>query len=268
MNNYSQFRRFGRSRLATIDTLSVAASRHHVSAMLEFDVTESRKRLRALRRTGEPVSLTAWLVKVIGLALERSPEAAAFRCGKRRMILFEDINVALLLEKEVGREKVPIPTVIGKANKKSVPEIQREIDLAKKSELAVGEIVLHRKTSIPERLYYFLPGFARRAIWRIMMRNPGFLYRKMGNAAVTPVGTTGRINGWFLHRTIHPVSFGIGSVIRKPVVVGDAVVIREILNMTVLADHDVIDGAPMVRMLQDLTRMVEKGEGLIPDQAM
>ena len=82
----------------------------------------------------------------------------------------------------------------------------------------------------------------------------------MGNAAVTSVGMMGRINGWFIHKSVHPISFGIGSVIKKPVVVDNEIKIREILNVTILVDHDVIDGAPMVRFLNDLTKSVETGE--------
>jgi len=33
----------------------------------------------------------------------------------------------------------------------------------------------------------------------------------------------------------------------------------KVLNMTILADHDVMDGAPMVRFLNDLTNYIEKG---------
>jgi pyruvate/2-oxoglutarate dehydrogenase complex dihydrolipoamide acyltransferase (E2) component len=32
--------------------------------------------------------------------------------------------------------------------------------------------------------------------------------------------------------------------------------------MTVLLDHDVIDGAPMVRFIKDLTKYFEKGDQL------
>ncbi|MGM0498153.1 MAG: 2-oxo acid dehydrogenase subunit E2 [Bacteroidota bacterium] len=38
--------------------------------------------------------------------------------------------------------------------------------------------------------------------------------------------------------------------------------IREILNMTILIDHDVIDGAYMVRFLKELTRNIEMGADL------
>ena len=55
-------------------------------------------------------------------------------------------------------------------------------------------------------------------------------------------------------------TFGIGAIIKKAVVVNDEIQIREILNMTILIDHDVIDGAPMVRFLKSLSRYIESGE--------
>jgi pyruvate/2-oxoglutarate dehydrogenase complex dihydrolipoamide acyltransferase (E2) component len=72
----------------------------------------------------------------------------------------------------------------------------------------------------------------------------------------------GKIDGWFIHKTVHPISFGIGSVIRKPKVVNDEIKVREILNMTILMDHDVMDGAPMVRFMNELVRRIETGAGL------
>jgi pyruvate/2-oxoglutarate dehydrogenase complex dihydrolipoamide acyltransferase (E2) component len=41
------------------------------------------------------------------------------------------------------------------------------------------------------------------------------------------------------------------------VALGDEIRIREVLHMTVLVDHDVFDGAPMVRMLDTLNREIE-----------
>ena len=82
----------------------------------------------------------------------------------------------------------------------------------------------------------------------------------MGNVAITSVGMMGKINGWFIHKSVHPISFGVGSILKKPIVFENEVRIREILNMTILVDHDVIDGAPMVRFLDDLTNYIETGK--------
>jgi pyruvate/2-oxoglutarate dehydrogenase complex dihydrolipoamide acyltransferase (E2) component len=261
MSENYQFKKIPRTRIATFDIFDAGLRRHHVQALLEFDVTESRAKLRELRRKGTPVSFTAWIIKVIGTVLQKHPEAAAYIQNKKRLIVFDDINVSLIVEKKTGSSKVPIPLVIEKANKKTALEISREIETAKSQEMKSDDIVLQKKSTASQRLYYHLPGFARRFFWDWLLRNPKAAFRTMGNVAVTSVGMIGRMNGWFIHRSVHPISFGIGSILLKPVVSGQEIKAREILNMTVLVDHDVIDGAPMVRLLEDLTFCIETGKG-------
>jgi pyruvate/2-oxoglutarate dehydrogenase complex dihydrolipoamide acyltransferase (E2) component len=248
------------SRIATFDTFAIGLQKHHVSALLEFDVTESREKLKLLRKNGSNISFNAWLIKIISHVLQKFPEAASFRYNKKNLIIFNDINVSVLVEKKSGGQKVPIPVVIEKTNEKSALEITTEIENARNQELPAGDHVINRRSSFLERLYYHLPGIARRSVWRILLGNPKMVFPKMGNVVVTSIGMMGRINGWFIHRSVHPISFGIGSIIKKPVVIGNDIKIREILNMTILIDHDVIDGAPMVRLLKNFTESIEKGD--------
>lgn len=231
--------------------------------MLEFDVTESRSRLRDLRKKGVLISFNAWLIKAIGTVLEMHPEAAAYLYSKKKLLIFNDINVSLLVEKKINDNRVPIPIVIEKVNCKTALEISQVIEQAKKHEMRTGDIVLEKESGFFERLYYYLPGFLRRLVWSLLLKSPKRAFKTMGNVAVTSVGMMGRINGWFIHKSVHPMSFGIGSVLRKPVVIDNEIKIREILNMTILVDHDVIDGAPMVRFLDDLTSLIETGKGII-----
>ena len=258
-----RYQDIARSRIATFDIFSVGLSKHHINAMLEFDVTESRLRLRDLRKKGVNISFNAWLIKIIGSVLEMHPEAAAYLFSKKKLIIFNDINVSLLVEKKINETKVPIPIVIERVNEKSALEISRVIEQAKSQELQTGDIVLEKQSGYFERMYYHLPGFLRRLIWRVLLNRPKTAFRTMGNVAVTSVGMMGRINGWFIHKSVHPISFGIGSILKKPVVIDNEIRIREMLNMTILVDHDVIDGAPMVRFLDDLTNFIETGKGII-----
>ena len=257
--NY-RFHDIVRTRIATFDVFDVALGRHHVSAMLEFDVTESRAKLRELRKKGMTVSFNGWLIKVIGSVLQKHPDAAAWLYSKKKLIIFDDINVSMIVEKRSGETKVPIPLVIEKVNRKSAREITEEIEKAKSSVLGPDDIVLEKRTAAYQRLYYHLPGFLRRLFWKLLLRSPKAAYRTMGNVSVTSPGMIGRINGWFIHRAVHPLSFGVGSILKKPVVVDNEIKSREILNMTILVDHDVIDGAPMVRFLSDLTDYLETGK--------
>ncbi|MCF8230007.1 MAG: 2-oxo acid dehydrogenase subunit E2 [Bacteroidales bacterium] len=49
---------------------------------------------------------------------------------------------------------------------------------------------------------------------------------------------------------------------QKPRVIGKQIQIRDIMNMTVLMDHDVVDGADMARYIYELVKNVENGTGL------
>lgn len=254
-----KFQKIVSTRIATFDIFEVGMGKHHISAMLEFDVTESRAKLRELRKKGVSVSFNAWLIKVIATVLNEYPEAAAYVYNRKKLIIFDDINVSLIVEKKTGDTKVPIPLVIEKADKKSAEEISGEIDDTRSQDLKKGDIVLKQQSSAYQRLYYHLPRFIRRLFWLLLLRNPKAAFRTMGNVSVTSVGMIGKVNGWFIHKSVHPISFGVGSVLMKPVIINSEVKPREILNMTVLVDHDVIDGAPMVRFLGDLTEYIEKG---------
>ena len=260
MKDYYIFKKIPKSRIATFDIFSLGLLKHHVSALLEFDVTDSRKKLHDLRKSGIKISFNAWITKVISSNLKEHPEASAYLYNKKKLIIFNDINISILVEKMIGDNRVPIPVIIEKANQKTALEIAIEIENAKNQELTESEIVINKKTSLSERIYYYMPGFLRRSAWKFMLRNPKIANKKMGNAVITPVGMMGKINGWFIQKSVHPISFGIGSIIKKAVVVENEIKIREILNMTILVDHDVIDGAPMVRFLNDLTKSIETGE--------
>jgi pyruvate/2-oxoglutarate dehydrogenase complex dihydrolipoamide acyltransferase (E2) component len=262
MNPNYNFQFIPKSRIATFDVFSIGLSKHHVSALIEFDVTIGREKLKELKANGIRISFNAWIIKVISKILEQHREASAYLYNKKKLIIFKDINISIIVQKEIGDKKVPIPLVIKKTNEKSVTEITQEIEKSKNEILSDKDIVLNRKPKPYERLYYILPGCIRRSFWKFMLRHPRIAYKNMGNVAITSLVMAGHINGWFIHKSVHPISFGIGSIIKKPVVIENEIKIREILNMTILFDHDVIDGTPFARFLKDLSKSIEYGDEL------
>ena len=170
--NY-RFQKIIRSRIATFDIFDVGMRKHHISAMLEFDVTESRAKLRELRKKGINVSFNAWLLKIIGSVLEQHPEAAAYFYNKKKLIIFDDINISMIIEKLIGDVKVPMPLVIEKVNKKMALEITKEIEKAKGLELNPDDIVLEKQSAAYQRLYYHMPGKLRRLFWKILLKSLG-----------------------------------------------------------------------------------------------
>lgn len=253
---------FPSSRIASIDVCKIGKQKHHIPAFIEVDVTTAREKIRAYRRQKGKVSFNAWLLQVIGKTLNGYESAAAFLKGKQKIVVFDDINISMVVEKKINGRHVPIPMIIERAQHASLESITQQIEDAKNQPLAEKDIVLQKKAGRLEKMYYHLPGFARRWFWKYMLSRPPIAYKKMGNVAVTSIGTMGRGSGWFIPISVHPVCFGISTINKKPVVVDNQIVIREMLHITILFDHDVIDGADMARFISTFTENIEKGMGL------
>jgi len=196
---------------------------------------------------------------VISYTIKDYEHVAAYLKGKRKVIIFNNINVSIVVEKNLNGQKVPIPLIIEKANERSVESITKQINNARDKVLTDNDIVLHSRSSQLERFYYLLPGVIRRFFWRYLLKHPHLAFNKMGNVAITSIGMMGNVKGWFIPTSVHPICFGISKLTKIPVVVDEKIEIREILNMTILLDHDVIDGAPMARFISDLSDNIEKG---------
>jgi pyruvate/2-oxoglutarate dehydrogenase complex dihydrolipoamide acyltransferase (E2) component len=111
------------------------------------------------------------------------------------------------------------------------------------------------------RLYYLLPGWLRLLAVRCLAANPHQMKRNSGTVTVTTVSAIGQGTGWILPtRSWHNLFFGLGTISRKPWVVRNRIEVRDILNLTVAFNHDVVDGSPARRFLQMLVERVEKGD--------
>lgn len=266
MKNIGDYRieDFPKSRLTTIDIGQASQMKHHMRALIEVDVTDARKRINYLKKQKVAVSFNSWLIKCISLAVEECRQIHGVRKGKNKVVIFDDVDISIMIERTIGGKKVPLPYVIRKTDKKSISEIYEEIIAGQKQSISnEGNYVLgEKRNEILMKLYYQLPQFLRKFLWKTIIKSPFITKENMGTVMITSVGMMGRLNGWIIPVSVHPLSFAVGSVIKKPGVINSRIEIREYLYITVSADHDVIDGAPAVRILSKLTNLMEKGYGL------
>lgn len=266
-------REFPAFRNPTIDALRLGLKRRHVPLLCEIDVTQSRKCLRGLQeRTGEGISFTGWVVKCIGQAASDHKPVHAVRKGRRKLILFDDVDVSVVLERSVGQSSggragtLPMPYVVRRANDKSVRAIHRELRAAQEAPLEQDEVQIGAgRNARAARIFAMMPRFLRHLVlWRRLARDPFLAKKTMGTVVVTSIGSIGKGGdyGWAIPIGIHPLIIALGSIARKPGVVGDRIEIREYLSTTVLFDHDVIDGAPVARFVQRLKELCETCFGL------
>jgi pyruvate/2-oxoglutarate dehydrogenase complex dihydrolipoamide acyltransferase (E2) component len=230
-------------------------------ALLEVDVTDACQSIRAYRsEAGEPLSFTAFVVWCVAQAVDADKRMHAYRKGWSRLILFDDVDVAVIVERPVEGQRVPVPYVIRGANRKEPAAIHREIRMAQQEEAPQA---LGGARWLP--LWLLLPGFLRRFAWRALLGNP--CWRKItGTVLVTAVGMFGQGTGWGIPLAIHALCVTVGGIARKPGVVcsgaggrEERIEVREFVSLTLSIDHDVIDGAPAARFAARLKELIEGG---------
>lgn len=241
----------------------LGSRKHHVKALLEFDVTMAREKIR-LAKSGvsDKISFTSWIIKCIATSLDENRHVHALRYGKRKRLVFEDVDMSVMIEKKKGDHRVPVPYVVREANRKTIPQIYDEIGRVKNADLDDADADLDYTNSKDERFMLSLPQFVRLGIWKLLLRNPLRVKKMMGTCLVTSVGMFGTVPGWAVPFSIHPVSFTLGSITPRAVLEGGSVQNRDILHMTILIDHDVVDGAPAARFAAHLKELIERADGL------
>jgi len=246
---------FPRGRHAIVDSMIQAQRKHVTHALLELDVTEARCYLGQHKaRTGESLSFTAFIASCLAKAVDEDKHLHAYRKGRNRLVLFDEVDVSVAVERELGGERMPLlPLVIRRANEKTLREIHDEI----KSSQA-------RKVEEPRGmwLYAALPTFARVLFWRTLNKNPDLMKRLAGTVALSSVGMFGRGAGWGIPLPLYTLTLTVGGIAEKPGVVEGQVQVREYLSLTISVDHDVIDGAPAARFIWRLKKLIERGSGL------
>lgn len=246
------------NRLATFDIGVMSRDKHAIPALLEIDVTNLRARVKSKKKEGVRASFTAELLSILGQVLSVHPKVAGYLLNRKQTIYYDSVDIAVVVEKEIEGKKVPVPFVVRKSHLKNGEEIALEIEKAQNDPMDSDGLALQRKQLRLEKFYYRLPGFLRRLLWKVLFRKPQKSFKTMGNVVFTSVASVGSVNGWFVNSTIHPISFAVSGIIKKPVVYKGEVCIRDIMNMTVVMDHDLVDGIPMAKFIRTLVKRIEK----------
>ncbi len=108
--------------------LDLKSGRHVMYALLEADVTVARKFIQDYKaQTGEQLSFTGYLAFCLARAVDQNKSVQAYRRGSHQLVVFEDVDVGIMIERKQGETSVLTGYVIRVANHKTFQEIHQEI---------------------------------------------------------------------------------------------------------------------------------------------
>ena len=254
-------------RRAWLNTLDLSWPPHAIYGLLEVDATVARQFIAAHKaRTGETLSFTGYLAFCLARALDEDKTVQAYRKGRKQLVVFDDVDVGIMIEHRVGEKRALMAHVIRGANRKTYREIHAEIRAvqSKPPPPGRGMPAWFRSAML---LPWPLSGLVKAVIRLVMRRDPTIAVSMAGTVNISSVGMFGGgRSGWGISPTPQPVAVLVGGTALKPAVVEGRIEPREILNLTVMFDHDVIDGAPAARFARRLVELIESGYGLDEEQ--
>ncbi|HSB64984.1 MAG TPA: 2-oxo acid dehydrogenase subunit E2 [Anaerolineales bacterium] len=246
-----------------VNTLELSWPAHAMFGLLEVDVTEARRIIADYKqRTGETLSFAGFLTYCLAHAVDEDKSIQAYRKGDKHLLLCDDVNVGLMVERTVGEKTALMGHVIQGANHKTYREIHDEIRRVQTEPVPPGR-------GMPNwfRSLMLLPWPLSKLVLSLLRlnsrRDPTVSISMGGTVALTSVGLFGGgHSGWGLSPTLHPLGLVVGGIAWKPAVVEGKIEPREILNLTVTFDHDIVDGGPATRFVKRLLELIESGYGL------
>ena len=244
-------------RRFALDSGYLGRKRHIVHGLIEVDITDARDFIREHHsRTGEKLSLTAFIIACLSRAIEEHPHVHAYRDWRNRLVIYRDVNITCMFEAEFDGKKTPLPHVFRQTNHKNFKQINDEL-----------RNVQNQPYTSPEsgfmRWFLHIPALLRRAFYRIVMKFPRSFRDKSSPVMVTAVGMFGSGGGWAITMPNFTLNIGVGGISTKPGVYRGEIAIREYLDLTVSIDHDVVDGAPAARFVQSFRTLLEKADLLM-----
>lgn len=227
------------------DFLDLSQGINFISGHSVADVTDLISKVELNRDSEENKgSLISYFIWALAKAIQKHPEMQSLK-SKNKIIIFNDVDVATMVEKELDDgSKIPFPYIVRAAQNKSYDQINVEIN--KVRELSFEELKGKKKTAILSGL----PKFLRMKLLRFALKNPNKVKEVMGTVGLTSIGKElkGRMF-WADPVSPYTCTIAIGAIYNEQG--------RDKLCLTMKVNHDLIDGAPAARFAHTFIDLLE-----------
>lgn len=232
---------------------------------VDLDVTDIEKYITEKRKQGVKTTLTYLLTLIIGRSIRQ--EAMELNTYVRRGKIIQrdqiDATVSVLLPGgQMGSVKVE------NADKITIEDISNVIgEKIAESRKGSESNAMQSKdllSSVPWPFRNWLFKFYRTLTvkWGISLPGTGLSANSFGSYLVSNIGTVGLDTGYASLLPSSNISFVMvmGSIIKKPVVINDEIVVRRIMQISATLDHRVVDGSHGGKMFRGIKRYIKNPE--------
>jgi pyruvate/2-oxoglutarate dehydrogenase complex dihydrolipoamide acyltransferase (E2) component len=226
-----------------------------ISAVYEYDLTDTLARIDEQTAAGKEISLTSFLVKATATVVSRHPRfnAHLFHRGGRQYVAdFGQVSCSLVVKRlSAAGEEILFPVLVRDPEKRTIADIFREIKHFKEERLdQLPQMASFAK--IKQMRWWAFKYFSYKA-----RSDPEFYLKYFGTYGLSSVVS----NGWGAlagNGYANTAAGFVPATLRdKPTVVDGAIRVRRMLTLGLVADHYLLDGADILRAMSDLRTLLE-----------
>ena len=243
-----------------LDVMAEGRRKNTIHLLFEAEVAPMRRHLAA---QPERISLTSYIGRTLACAVDEDRSMHAYRQGRSQLTVFDDIDLTFMVERDIGGAAMPVNYIVRAAQRKGAGEIHAELQRAKQAPLGQDGPL-----SALEKRFFELPRPLRRIVWFFIRRDPVMFKDLVGTVGITSMGMHGQGAAVVLPITPMTLTLSIGTIASRLVLENGQLVEREFIQMNLGADHDIIDGAPLMRFCSRFKAMLASGCALeLPPRA-
>lgn len=207
---------------------------------------------------GERISLTAYFAKSLACAIEEDKSIQAYRHGKNRLVIFDAVDLSIMVEREIDGAPMPVTLILRDVCHQNISSLANTLRAAKTAPLGdVGPM------SALDKLFFELPNPIRKIIWFVIRRDPHLFKQLAGTVGITSMGMHASGPAIMIPITPMTLTLSIGATHKKLVLENELALEREFIQLNLGADHDIIDGAPLMRFAERFKQKLQNGDALI-----
>ncbi|MBN2155572.1 MAG: hypothetical protein JW776_05985 [Candidatus Lokiarchaeota archaeon] len=246
-----------------VDLYDIAPSTHSVYGVFEVDITDAFSIIQEFSDEDTMDGmLQGWIVKCFAKAVEDTKKVHAFRKRPHKLLIFDEVDIYIVIEKGKLKSYRVFPYIIRAANYKSVDEIQAEILTATDSNVENSIQKKFRNKSFFS-FFYALPISFRRLFFLRYRMNPLYCKKKAGTIGITGKDLFGKIRLNPLTVGMHTIDFALGGTMKKLDEVNGAVGLRDVLRISVLFNQKIVSGTVVNRFISRLTDLMKQKFSLV-----
>ena len=225
--------------------------------LVDVDITTAN---RLLASHDPPGSLTAFVVASVARAAAAHPEVHAYRNWRGQLVTHRHVDVGTMVEITTPQGPFALPHLLRDADTRDVPDLTAELHRVKRDPAASSSgRWLERDGPAATRIPGMIP-----AMYAVMARSVAARQR-IGTVAVTAVGMFAGGGGFGITSlSLYSLEVIVGGLTQRPRVIDGQISVRDVLDLTVAIDHNVVDGAPAARFTAEFRELLESATAISP----